>query len=60
MAKNPRVVQVDKRGQVVIPKGVRESLGIEESTAFWMYETDDGILLKKIEDAPSLKRVKTK
>lgn len=31
MARVPEVVQCDKRGQIVIPKDIREKLGINES-----------------------------
>jgi AbrB family looped-hinge helix DNA binding protein len=44
----PRIVQIDKRGQIVIPKEVREELGINPKTDFWVYSIgDEGILLKK-------------
>jgi len=51
MAKKfPKIVQVDSRGQIVIPKDIRSELGINEGTGFYMYTvTDEGILLKKIE-----------
>ncbi|MCB9362273.1 AbrB/MazE/SpoVT family DNA-binding domain-containing protein [Candidatus Woesearchaeota archaeon] len=51
MKKYPKIVQCDKRGQIVIPKDLRNELGIEEGTGFWMYAiTDEGILLKKVEN----------
>ena len=54
MKKHPKIVQVDSRGQIVIPKDIRQELGIDESTAFWVYSvSDEGILLKKV-DAPQL------
>lgn len=54
MKKFPKLVQCDKRGQIVIPKEVRYDLGIEEGTGFFVYVvTDEGILLKKI-DEPKL------
>lgn len=50
MKKFPKLVQVDKRGQIVIPKDMRKELGIEEGTGFWMFSIEDeGILLKKVE-----------
>ncbi|MEM4259785.1 MAG: AbrB/MazE/SpoVT family DNA-binding domain-containing protein [Candidatus Woesearchaeota archaeon] len=50
MKKYARLVQCDKRGQIVIPKDVREELKIEEGTGFYVYTIDDeGILLKIIE-----------
>lgn len=54
MKKYPKIVQCDKRGQIVIPKDIRNELKVEEGTGFWMYSiTDEGILLKKI-DKPQL------
>ena len=53
MKKYPKIVQCDKRGQIVIPKDIRQDLKIDEGTGFWMYAiTDEGILLKKIDDQP--------
>ena len=56
--KYPKIVQCDSRGQIVIPKGIRKELGIEEGAAFWVYMTGDGIILKKIKEAPRLKSIK--
>ena len=55
----PKIVQIDSRGQLVIPKNVRKELDISEGAAFWVYETEDGIFLKKVE-APKMdeKRLK--
>ena len=51
MKKYPKLVQCDKRGQIVIPKEIRLDLGIEEGTGFFMYSiTDEGILLKKVQE----------
>ena len=47
--KTPKVVQADKRGQIVIPKSIRKELKIEEGAAFWIYKTEEGIVLKKIQ-----------
>jgi len=50
MKKFPKIVQADSRGQIVIPKDIRQELGIDEGTGFYIYSiTDEGILLKKIE-----------
>ena len=44
----PKIVQLDKRGQIVIPKEVRAELGITSKTNLFVYSvTDEGILLKK-------------
>jgi bifunctional DNA-binding transcriptional regulator/antitoxin component of YhaV-PrlF toxin-antitoxin module len=48
--KYPKIIQCDKRGQIVIPIDIRRELGIDESTGFYMYSiTEEGILLKKVE-----------
>ena len=53
MKKYPKIVQCDSRGQIVIPKDIRQDLRIDEGTGFWMYSvTNEGILLKKIDDLP--------
>jgi AbrB family looped-hinge helix DNA binding protein len=49
--KYPKIVQCDKRGQIVIPKDVRQELGVDEGSAFWMYSiTEEGILLKLVKE----------
>ena len=66
MKKYPRIVQCDARGQIVIPKDIRQELDIDEGTGFWMFSiTDEGILLKlverpKLEDSEILDKVKEK
>ena len=53
MKKYPKIIQIDGRGQIVIPKDIRNDLGIEEGTGFWVYSvTDEGILLKKLDPEP--------
>jgi len=52
-----KIVQCDKRGQIVIPKKIRADLKIEEGAAFWIYKKDNEIILKKI-DSPSIKNKK--
>ncbi|MFT4344172.1 MAG: AbrB/MazE/SpoVT family DNA-binding domain-containing protein [Candidatus Woesearchaeota archaeon] len=44
----PKIVQVDKRGQIVIPKEVRSALKISSKTNLTIYSiSDEGILIKK-------------
>ncbi|MBD3313005.1 AbrB/MazE/SpoVT family DNA-binding domain-containing protein [Candidatus Woesearchaeota archaeon] len=46
----PHVVQAGKRGQIVIPKELREKLGVEEAD-FDLYSVgDNGMLLKLRKD----------
>ena len=50
----PKIVQIDSRGQIVIPKSIRIMLGLKEGEAFWIFPTTSKeIKLKKIEH-PSL------
>lgn len=50
MKKHPKLVQCDSRGQIVIPKDIRQELGIGVATGFYMYSiSGEGILLKKID-----------
>lgn len=51
MKKYAKEVSCDKRGQLVIPKEVRDELLIDEGTGFWVfYVAGEGILLKRITD----------
>ncbi len=41
--------KLSSKGQIVIPQGVRDQLGLEEGTPFAVFAEKDSILLKKIE-----------
>ena len=59
--KYPKLVQADKRGQIVIPKDVRQELNIDQNTGFYVYTIPgEGILLKQIEPEPLEKSKLTK
>jgi len=67
LKKYPKLVQCDKRGQIVIPKDIRQALNIDEGAGFWVYAIEDeGILLKKIsrdeltENSTLMKQLKEK
>lgn len=61
MKKYARILQVDSRGQIVIPKDIRRELKIDESTGFFAYLiSDEGIFLKKIEDKELKEHPETK
>jgi AbrB family looped-hinge helix DNA binding protein len=47
---NPKIVQCDKRGQVVIPKDIRDGLKLGENSAFWIIVKNGEIVLKPIEE----------
>ncbi|MBN1376766.1 AbrB/MazE/SpoVT family DNA-binding domain-containing protein [Candidatus Woesearchaeota archaeon] len=45
----PKILQCDERGQVVIPKKIRDELNIKEGTGFFGYIIEnEGIFLKVI------------
>ena len=49
MKRYAKIVQIDSRGQIVVPKDVRRELNIEEGTGFFLYLIEnEGILLKTI------------
>jgi AbrB family looped-hinge helix DNA binding protein len=49
MKKYAKITQTDSRGQLVIPKEIRQELNIQEGTGFYMYIIEnEGILLKTI------------
>jgi len=49
MRKFAKIIQSDKRGQIVIPKDVRRELNIDDGTGFYLYVIEnEGILLKTI------------
>jgi AbrB family looped-hinge helix DNA binding protein len=56
MKKFPKIIQCDKRGQIVIPKDIRSELKIDEGTGFWVYSIEkEGLFLKKV-DVPPLEQ----
>ena len=44
-----KVVQVDSKGQIVIPKAVRNALKIGQGDAFWITALNGEISLQKIQ-----------
>jgi len=51
----PEITTMGEKGQVVIPKGIREQLGVEPRTKFVVYGEGDLIVLKKL-DLPDLRK----
>jgi AbrB family looped-hinge helix DNA binding protein len=53
MSSNFKISQIDKKGQIVIPKNLRDKMNIGPGAGFFIYEiSSDSIVLKKIADAP--------
>ena len=49
-------VRIDKAGRVVLPKPVRERLGLHAGSDLEMQETPDGLVLKPADRRPALVR----
>lgn len=47
MAQKAKIVQVDSRGQIVIPKEMRESLGIKGKAEFSLFSISENALFLK-------------
>jgi AbrB family looped-hinge helix DNA binding protein len=47
-------LQLDKSGRVVLPKPLRQRLGLRAGTAFEATEVGEGVLLRPITQRPSL------
>ncbi|MFN0100503.1 MAG: AbrB/MazE/SpoVT family DNA-binding domain-containing protein [Bryobacteraceae bacterium] len=53
---NGMTLQIDKSGRLVLPKPVRERLGLREGGPLEIVETPQGVLLKAVEQQPSMIR----
>jgi AbrB family looped-hinge helix DNA binding protein len=50
-------VRIDKAGRIVVPKPMRERLGLHPDTELEAIEQPAGVLLKRIEQRPSMIKV---
>ena len=50
-------VKIDKAGRIVVPKPLREGLGFKPDTELEAIERPEGVLLKRIEQRPSMVKV---
>lgn len=51
---NGMTLRMDKAGRVILPKPVRDRLGLHEGSDLDIEETPDGVLLKPTEQRPSM------
>jgi len=51
---NGMELRIDKAGRIVVPKPLRERLGFKPDTELVAIEQPDGVLLKRIEQRPSM------
>lgn len=50
-------LKIDKAGRIVLPKPLRERLGFKPNAQLEAVEQPDGVLLKRVEQRPSLVKV---
>ena len=50
-------LQIDRSGRIVVPKTLRDRLGFKPDTAIAAIEQPDGVLLKRVEEQPSMIKV---
>ena len=50
-------LKIDKAGRIVVPKPLRERLGFKPDTELEAVEQPDGVLLKRIQERPSMVKV---
>ncbi len=51
-------IQIDKAGRIVVPKPIRERLGLSAGSGLTLEETPEGFTLRPLEERPSLIRKK--
>lgn len=54
---NGMELRIDKAGRIVVPKPLRERLGFRPDTDLVAIEQPEGVLLKRVEQRPSMVRV---
>ena len=50
-------IRIDKAGRIVVPKPLRERLGFKPDTELEAIEQPEGVLLKRVEQRPSMVKV---
>lgn len=50
-------LRIDKAGRIVVPKPLRERLGFKPDTDLVAIEQPDGVLLRRVEQRPSMVKV---
>jgi AbrB family looped-hinge helix DNA binding protein len=51
---NGMTVRIDKAGRVILPKPLRDRLGLHEGSDLEIVETPEGVVLKPVERGPSM------
>ena len=50
-------LRIDKAGRIVVPKRLRERLGFKPDTELEAIEQPEGVLLKRVEQRPSMVKI---
>lgn len=50
-------LRIDKAGRIVVPKPLRERLGFNPNVELEAVEQPDGVLLKRVEQRPSMTKI---
>ena len=50
-------LRIDKAGRVILPKPVRDRMGLREGSALELVETAEGVVLKPVEQSPSMVKI---
>jgi AbrB family looped-hinge helix DNA binding protein len=50
-------VHIDKAGRLVLPKSVRQQLGLTPDTALEVVPSPEGVLLRRVVERPSMRQV---
>jgi AbrB family looped-hinge helix DNA binding protein len=50
-------LRIDKAGRIVVPKALRERLGFKPDMELEVIEQPDGVLLKRLEQRPSMVKI---
>ena len=54
---NGMMIKIDSAGRIVVPKAIRQRLGLNPNTELEIVEQDGGVLLRPVEERPSMIRV---
>jgi len=54
---NGMELRIDKAGRIVVPKPLRDRLGFKPDTELEAIERPEGVLLKRVEQRPSMVKV---
>ncbi|HEY3782916.1 MAG TPA: AbrB/MazE/SpoVT family DNA-binding domain-containing protein [Fimbriimonadaceae bacterium] len=49
-------IRIDRAGRLVVPKAIRERLGLVENVEIEALETPEGVLLRPVRNEPSMEK----